>query len=217
MRGSGSLADLLAVAVLDALADAMVLVGTDGRIVAANQLFASLIGLTPEDLIGSRVLELAPELGRVFGNAAILELRPYQLAELIVQAADAMRPMAEGARVCLEVEPYRLTVTLDSDRMLQVLTNLLSNAIKFSPPDSAVRLSAACDGFEVRLYVDDHGRGIPPDKLESIFERFKQVDACDARQKGGTGLGLAICKTIVQQHADGSGSTARSAKGRHSR
>jgi signal transduction histidine kinase len=48
--------------------------------------------------------------------------------------------------------------------------------------------------------VIDQGRGIPADKLESIFDRFQQVDASDSRQKGGTGLGLAICRTILQQH-----------------
>jgi signal transduction histidine kinase len=48
--------------------------------------------------------------------------------------------------------------------------------------------------------VRDRGRGIPADKLESIFERFRQVDSSDAREKGGTGLGLAISRTIVQQH-----------------
>ena len=65
--------------------------------------------------------------------------------------------------------------------------------------------------FQVR----DQGRGIPADKLESIFERFQQVDASDSRDKGGTGLGLAICRSIVQQHGgkiwaeseDGEGST----------
>ena len=46
----------------------------------------------------------------------------------------------------------------------------------------------------------DQGRGIPADKLDSIFDRFQQVDASDSRQKGGSGLGLAICRTIVQQH-----------------
>ena len=50
------------------------------------------------------------------------------------------------------------------------------------------------------LSITDHGRGIPQDKLESIFDRFQQVDAVDSRQKGGTGLGLAICKNIVQKH-----------------
>jgi DNA-binding response OmpR family regulator len=53
----------------------------------------------------------------------------------------------------------------------------------------------------VILSVIDHGRGIPADKLETVFGRFQQVDASDARQKGGTGLGLAICRTIVLQHS----------------
>ena len=48
--------------------------------------------------------------------------------------------------------------------------------------------------------IQDNGRGIPKDKLESIFERFQQVDASDAREKGGSGLGLAIVRSIVQQH-----------------
>ncbi|MBD0362283.1 MAG: hypothetical protein ICV55_05825, partial [Coleofasciculus sp. C3-bin4] len=52
----------------------------------------------------------------------------------------------------------------------------------------------------VLFNVKDQGRGIPTDKLESIFERFHQVDASDSRKKGGTGLGLAICRSIVQQH-----------------
>ncbi|HEY9654342.1 MAG TPA: ATP-binding protein, partial [Crinalium sp.] len=50
------------------------------------------------------------------------------------------------------------------------------------------------------IRVKDEGRGIPADKLEAVFERFRQVEAADAQQKGGTGLGLAICRTIVQQH-----------------
>lgn len=61
-------------------------------------------------------------------------------------------------------------------------------------PDSPTKLQ------QVLFQVTDQGRGIPADKLESIFERFHQVDASDSRKKGGTGLGLAICRSIVQQH-----------------
>ncbi|MEO1005667.1 MAG: ATP-binding protein [Cyanobacteria bacterium J06638_38] len=51
-----------------------------------------------------------------------------------------------------------------------------------------------------QIVVQDSGRGIPQDKLESIFERFQQVDASDSRSKGGTGLGLAICRHIIEEH-----------------
>jgi PAS domain S-box-containing protein len=63
-----------------------------------------------------------------------------------------------------------------------------SNLQPSTPPDTLL------------INVKDQGRGIPSDKLESIFERFQQVDASDSRQKGGTGLGLAICRSILQQH-----------------
>ena len=84
--------------------------------------------------------------------------------------------------------------------ILQVVTNLLSNAIKFSPATTIVNIHIEADPDWLTLRVSDEGRGIPVDKLETIFDRFQQVEASDARQKGGTGLGLAICKTIVQQH-----------------
>lgn len=80
------------------------------------------------------------------------------------------------------------------------LVNLISNAIKFSPPDSEVKIATETFSDKVIFRVCDRGRGIPESNLESIFERFNQVDASDSRQKGGTGLGLAICRSIVQQH-----------------
>jgi signal transduction histidine kinase len=80
------------------------------------------------------------------------------------------------------------------------MTNLLSNAIKFSPPKSTIRVAIHRGDDGVTVSVIDEGRGVPADKLESIFDRFQQVDASDSRQKGGTGLGLAICRTIIHQH-----------------
>ena len=89
---------------------------------------------------------------------------------------------------------------MDPDRVLQTLTNLISNAVKFSAPDSVVLVGVEVRAGAATFRVTDHGRGIPADKRETIFERFQQVDASDSRDKGGTGLGLAICRSIVEQH-----------------
>jgi CheY-like chemotaxis protein/nitrogen-specific signal transduction histidine kinase len=140
------------------------------------------------------------DLERMQSGRAPLTYRSCDLEDLARQAIDAMTPMAEAAKVQLLMEAGPAQIEVDPDRMQQVLTNLLSNAIKFSPAGAQVSVSIErlLDG--VTISVKDNGRGIPKDKLESIFDRFQQVDASDARQKGGTGLGLAICRTIVMQH-----------------
>lgn len=128
-------------------------------------------------------------------------MRPVNLADVVGQAVDNMTPVAEAAGVKLVHNPLQLEITADPDRLLQVVTNLVSNAVKFSPRNSSVSILLNPESQGVTLSVVDPGRGIPADKLESIFDRFQQVDTSDARQKGGTGLGLAICKAIVQQHS----------------
>ncbi|HLY97396.1 MAG TPA: ATP-binding protein, partial [Sideroxyarcus sp.] len=94
----------------------------------------------------------------------------------------------------------RECVHADEGRMVQSFTNLLANAIKFSPAGGLVEFAAEVTGSSIVFRVSDHGRGIPAEKLDAIFERFQQVDASDSRDKGGTGLGLAITRSIVQQH-----------------
>jgi signal transduction histidine kinase/CheY-like chemotaxis protein len=144
------------------------------------------------------------DLERMESGRAPLQIRRCSLRELVLQSVDTMSSMAQTAGVHLEVvaEPTQAPITFDGDpdRIQQVLTNLLSNAIKFSPSGTAVRVVTSSDGSNLILQVEDSGRGVPADKLESIFDRFSQVESADARQKGGTGLGLAICRSIVAQH-----------------
>ncbi|ABF42504.1 multi-sensor signal transduction histidine kinase [Candidatus Koribacter versatilis Ellin345] len=133
------------------------------------------------------------------GNIA-LNVQPLDAADLISQASATMHAMADANKVRLETHSTRGILYADRDRMLQTLTNLLSNAIKFSKPDNTVTISSQRRGGGLLIRVRDQGRGIPSNKLQTIFERFQQVDASDSRDKGGTGLGLAICRSIVQQH-----------------
>ncbi|WP_404784910.1 ATP-binding protein [Altericista sp. CCNU0014] len=144
-----------------------------------------------------------------FGKVA-MEKTHCNVAEVMIQSADAMRAMAHKADITLLVEPVTANLWADSDRIIQTLTNLLNNAIKFSPPNTTVRLKAELQTHSQRpqrcrtpyllFQVIDEGIGIPEDKLESIFDRFQQVDVSNARSQGGTGLGLTICREIVEQH-----------------
>jgi PAS domain S-box-containing protein len=120
--------------------------------------------------------------------------------ELIEQAVETMRSLAERCEVELRAEPVDAPLWADPDRILQALMNLISNAIKFSEEGQTVRVGVTREGRELCFFVEDHGRGIPADKIDSVFERFAQVDASDSREKGGTGLGLPISRSIIHQH-----------------
>ncbi|MGC1278401.1 MAG: ATP-binding protein [Xanthobacteraceae bacterium] len=157
------------------------------------------IALTNSDRL-VRLINDILDLERIQSGREPLGFRNVQLADIVKQAIEDMQPMADAAGVQLIHDSTKVEIAADPDRLLQVVTNLLSNAVKFSPPNSPVSVMLRPGVTGVILSVIDHGRGIPADKLETIFGRFQQVDASDSRQKGGTGLGLAICRTIVLQH-----------------
>lgn len=129
----------------------------------------------------------------------------------IMKAAIAQfQELAKQADIKINLNPASFSLFADADRLVQVLINLLSNAIKFSSKSTTIDLSVeeqkpeSWNEINSQTYllfiIRDRGRGIPPQNLESIFERFHQVDSSDAREQGGTGLGLAICREIVEQH-----------------
>ncbi|MGA9382810.1 MAG: ATP-binding protein, partial [Phormidium sp.] len=140
------------------------------------------------------------DLERLELNKVTLDSQWCDANNLMQQSVQALRHLAEESQITLQLEPISIQIWADPDRIIQTLVNLLSNAIKFSPPESTVKLSAQEQSDRILFQVQDCGRGIPADKLETIFGRFQQVDASDSRTKGGTGLGLAICRNIVQQH-----------------
>ncbi|WP_036483762.1 ATP-binding protein [Myxosarcina sp. GI1] len=174
---------------------------------------------------GQRMLQIADEqterlvrlvnnvldLQRIQSGKVKMNKKACKATSLMIEAAQTMQAMAQEHQVKLLVEPVQLLVWADYDYIVQTLTNLVSNAIKFSPPHSTVWLSATNDKrkhqrsrekttAKVIFAVKDRGQGIPGDRLETIFERFQQVDSSDSRKKGGTGLGLAICRQIVEGH-----------------
>jgi signal transduction histidine kinase len=154
------------------------------------------------------------DLGRLESGRVALVKQRCDAGSLMLQSVDALRANAEQNQITLSVSPLEIQVWAAPDSIIQTLTNLISNAIKFSEPNSTVWISATLNPEECPIQtqpelalpayllfqVKDQGRGIPSDKLETIFDRFQQVDVSDSRKKGGTGLGLAICRSIIQQH-----------------
>jgi signal transduction histidine kinase len=142
-----------------------------------------------------------------------LHRQPLEAIDLLRRAADVAHMAAIQVHISFRIDARPAQVLADPDRILQVLNELVSNAIKFSPPDTLIRLGALpaseilpattsndSGSDDVCFFIEDEGRGIPPEKLERIFDRFQQVDASDSRALGGTGLGLALCRSIVEQH-----------------
>jgi signal transduction histidine kinase len=117
-----------------------------------------------------------------------------------------MRPQSLAKRITLEarIEADLPGVESDAAKLQQILFNFVSNAIKFSPEDTTVvidaRSSESADGTPcVRVAVIDQGPGIPLDMQDTIFEKFRQVDASHTRAHSGTGLGLAICRELAER------------------
>ena len=174
---------------------------------------------------GERMLKIADEqterlvhlvnnvldLQRIQSGKITMNKQACQASELMLEAVQTLKTLAQQQDIQLSVRPSNFIVWADRDYILQTLTNLVSNAIKFSPHNSTVVLSTAISPQQnpsprqqsnsyITFAVRDRGQGIPQDELETIFERFQQVDSSDSRKKGGTGLGLAICRQIVEGH-----------------
>lgn len=172
--------------------------GVTGQLPAAAEKMLRL-ALNNTDRL-TRLVNDILDFERLESGQIAMETQESDTAQLMRESAESVQVIAQGEGVSIVLGPVALPVKVDPSRIVQALVNLLGNAIKFSPPGGRVEFGAERNSSSVVFRIKDQGRGIPKDKLETIFERFQQVDASDSREKGGTGLGLAICRSIVQQH-----------------
>jgi signal transduction histidine kinase len=142
-----------------------------------------------------------------------MQMGEVSLQDVLQRSVDAVRGVAEKHGVSLEIRGAAARAWGDADRLVQVVVNLLGNAVKFSSSGQSVTLEAERKPPFVEVRVIDRGRGVPRQMQDAVFERFKQVEASDARDKGGTGLGLAICKTIVERHGGTIGLSSEEGRG----
>jgi PAS domain S-box-containing protein len=158
-----------------------------------------------------RLVDDLLDLNRVTHDRLELRRSEVELSSVIQQAVEVARPLVDEAGHHLSVELPNEPIYLNADRarLAQVFGNLLNNSCKYTRPKGTVSLNAKRDGDEVVVTVNDNGAGIPPDKLDSIFDMFMQVDRTSDRSQGGLGIGLTLVKRLTEMH--GGSIEARSA------
>ncbi|MBI5367188.1 MAG: response regulator [Planctomycetes bacterium] len=146
------------------------------------------------------------DYSRIESGRLVLEEAPFDLRSLLedIGAMLAESARKKGLELIVYYPPRAPSVVVgDASRVRQVLVNLVGNAIKFTDTGfvilrgDPVEAPGGGGGLAIELTVEDTGIGIPPDKLELIFDRFTQADASTTRRFGGTGLGLAICRRLL--------------------
>jgi signal transduction histidine kinase len=142
------------------------------------------------------------EMERLESGTVELHQEIIAVQDIVKAALESVEPLANESDIkILVLESPSVDVFVDLDKAVRVVTNLIANAIKFSPPQTVIKISwTEVNKQIVRIAIQDQGRGIPAHLLNSVFDRFKQVDASDAKDHKGSGLGLAICKAIIEAH-----------------
>jgi two-component system phosphate regulon sensor histidine kinase PhoR len=139
------------------------------------------------------------DLAQIESGQTLVRMVAAPVVDLVRGVTDRLGPQAERKHQSVRVEvPAGLVALADMDQVTRALGNLVHNAIKFTPEGGQVWVKASRLDGDVVLEVGDTGRGIPPEDLPRVFERFFRGDR--SRASGGTGLGLAIAKHVVEAH-----------------
>jgi PAS domain S-box-containing protein len=150
----------------------------------------------------SQLIEDLLDVSRIITGKLRLAVGPVNLATVIENAIESMRPAVEAKNITLQValETKVGLVSGDGERLQQVVWNLLSNAVKFTPKGGRILTRLRRVNSHVEITVSDTGKGIAPEFLPFVFDRFRQADSSLTRAFGGLGLGLAIVRHLVELH-----------------
>lgn len=143
------------------------------------------------------------DLSRIESGKLELDMQPFDVVQAVDEVRALLDPLAERKeiRVVVRIDPDLQQIVADRLRFKQILYNLMSNAVKFTPNGGRVDVTVERLPNEwVQIVVRDTGIGIPQEHLETIFERFRQLDSSFSREWEGTGLGLALTREFVRLH-----------------
>ncbi|MBX9724242.1 MAG: PAS domain S-box protein [Candidatus Obscuribacterales bacterium] len=172
--------------------------GTYGDLAPAGKELCSLASLELERLM--RLVNELLDLDKLESGNLQVQTDEVAALDIIEASVSSIKAYAEIRKIKLTYPETELPCRADRTRIIQVMVNLLSNAIKFSPDESEIVIAVLETDGGVKFSIQDQGRGIPADKIATLFRRFQQVNPDDAVERAGSGLGLSICKALVEAH-----------------
>ena len=147
-----------------------------------------------------RLIDDILDFARLEAGRVRIDVEPVALDEVMDEVTRLIGPDATKKQLNLATRAPedRDVVLADHQRLVQILLNLVGNAIKFTPPGGQIAVEAIADGNREHIHVRDNGVGIPPERLQSVFEPFVQVDDALTRTAAGAGLGLSISRDLAR-------------------
>jgi signal transduction histidine kinase len=142
------------------------------------------------------------DVSRILSGKVSLDISPVDLVFTIQAAMETVRLAAEAKAIQIQTrfDPNARYVLGDASRLQQVIWNLVSNAVKFTSEGGRVDIRLEPLDSQAQIIVSDTGKGIPPNFLPYVFDRFRQESSATTRRFGGLGLGLAIVRYLVELH-----------------
>jgi signal transduction histidine kinase len=163
----------------------------------------STLGLLQRNArLQAKLIDDLLDMNRLTSGNLQLEVTPVDISGTLHATIQSLKPAADAKQVELVAVATPASIEIDGDarRIQQVFWNVLHNAIKFTPSGGRVQARAERSNEEVRVTVEDNGRGISTAFLTHVFERFRQEDSSTTRESSGLGLGLSIAKHLVELH-----------------
>lgn len=154
---------------------------------------------------GTHLLQLINDvldISKIEAGKMTLTIGSYSISNLVEESFLLVKSLAyrKNIEIAVNIYPADFIVTVDANKLKQIICNLLSNAIKFSPQSGKVSVEVIKDKENMYLTVKDNGIGIKEEDQERIFKEFEQVDSSYKREYEGTGLGLPLTKKLVEMH-----------------
>lgn len=180
-----------------------------------EQINQALETIVKNATLQSRLIEDLLDMSQILRGKLSLHKVPIKLPRIIEAAIETVKLPASAKNIQIQTTfaPNTKEVLGDESRLQQIIWNLLSNAVKFTPDAGKVQIQLTQLKNYIQIQVSDTGKGINPDFLPYVFERFRQEDSSITRKFGGLGLGLAIVRQLVELH-DGNISVISTGEGK---